>query len=206
MARRHPPDVVRWFRVSGLRDDGRSNLISLCQRVFNTSLCSDHAARDRVRRVTGGHDLPKALATHLLTHPSQIGKARHRIIRHRASSCPSWARTRTLLIQSPLAQAGISDNLLGVGHFPSIGARIPAVVCPLVPGETTAKLRQWSLGVGRTGLAHPKGRRLICAPEPFTHPSGVGGIKQFDKMSFGGGDTGFLERAGLSPNRLRRAH
>jgi hypothetical protein len=52
--------------------------------------------------------------------------------------CPSWARTRTLLIQSPLAQADISDNLLGFGHFPSIGARIPAVVCPLVPGETTS--------------------------------------------------------------------
>ena len=56
-------------------------------------------------------------------------------------SCPSWVRTRTLLIQSPPDQAGISDNLLGIGHFPSIGARFPAVVCPLVPGETTAKLR-----------------------------------------------------------------
>src|SRR6266536_2562750 len=60
----------------------------------------------------------------------------------RPSSCPSWARTRTLLIQSPLAQADISDNLLGFGHFPSIGARFPAVVCPVLPGETTAKLRQ----------------------------------------------------------------
>jgi hypothetical protein len=59
-----------------------------------------------------------------------------------AGHCPSWARTRTLLIQSPLAQANISDNLLGFGHLPSIGARIPAVVCPLVPGETTAKLRR----------------------------------------------------------------
>jgi hypothetical protein len=35
-----------------------------------------------------------------LTHPPQIGEARYQIIRHRASSCPSWARTRTLLIQS----------------------------------------------------------------------------------------------------------
>jgi hypothetical protein len=57
-------------------------------------------------------------------------------------SCPSWARTRTLLIQSPPPGATFPDNLLGIGHFPSIGARFPAVVCPLVPGETTAKLRQ----------------------------------------------------------------
>jgi hypothetical protein len=56
--------------------------------------------------------------------------------------CPSWGRTRTLLIQSPPAWAGISDNLLGYGRFPSIGARFPAVVCPLMPGETTAKLRR----------------------------------------------------------------
>jgi hypothetical protein len=58
--------------------------------------------------------------------------------------CPSWARTRTLLIQSPPAGATFPDNLLGIGHFPSIGARFPAVVCPLVPGETTARLRQCS--------------------------------------------------------------
>ena len=71
-------------------------------------------------------------------------KARHQLGGIGPSSCPSWARTRTLLIQSPPAWAGYSDNLLGFGHFPSIGARFPAVVCPLVPGETTAKLRRWS--------------------------------------------------------------
>jgi hypothetical protein len=66
------------------------------------------------------------------------------------ASCPSWARaagdllgsTRTFLIQSPVAQAHISDNLLGIGHFPSIGARFPAVVCPAHArrnyGKTTA--------------------------------------------------------------------
>jgi hypothetical protein len=42
--------------------------------------------------------------------------------RYRGSHCPSWARTRTLLIQSPLAQADISDNLLGFDHLLSIGA------------------------------------------------------------------------------------
>ncbi len=38
--------------------------------------------------------------SHSYTHLPQIAKARHRIIRYRAFSCPSWARTRTLLIQS----------------------------------------------------------------------------------------------------------
>ena len=33
------------------------------------------------------------------------------------------------------------DNLLGYGHFLSTGACLPAVACPLVPGETTAKLQ-----------------------------------------------------------------
>lgn len=55
---------------------------------------------------------------------------------------PLLGSNQDLLIQSPVAQAGISDNLLGNGHFQSIGARIPAVVCPLMPEETRAKLRQ----------------------------------------------------------------
>ena len=63
--------------------------------------------------------------------------------------CPSWGRTRTLLIQSPLAQADISDNLLGIGHFPSIGVRFPAVVCPVLPGETTAELRRGNYSSAR---------------------------------------------------------
>ena len=84
----------------------------------------------------------------------------------RLPSCPSWARTRTLLIQSPSAQADISDNLLGFGHFPSSGARITAVVCPLMPGETTAKLRRCSRRLGRSKFARPEGRRQI-SPEPF---------------------------------------
>ena len=67
-------------------------------------------------------------------------------------SCPSWARTRTLLIQSPPAWAGYSDNLLGNGHFPSIGARFPAVVCPVLPAETTAKLRRSRGWVSRLGF------------------------------------------------------
>jgi hypothetical protein len=69
-------------------------------------------------------------------------------IRCRAFSCPSWARTKTLLIQSRYCGAAVPVKLPGNGHLLSIGARIPAVVCPLVPGETTAKLRQCSRRVG----------------------------------------------------------
>ena len=63
------------------------------------------------------------------------------------------APTVTLLIQSPPAGATFPDNLLGFGHFLSIGARFAAVVCPLVPGETAAKLWQCSLGVRQAARA-----------------------------------------------------
>src|SRR5215207_7224339 len=69
--------------------------------------------------------------------------------RSHGGHCPSWARTRTLLIQSPPAGATFPDNLLGFGHFSSIGARIPAVVCPLISGETTAKLRRGNYSSAR---------------------------------------------------------
>ena len=71
-------------------------------------------------------------------------KAPHHESSAEPSRCPSWARTRTLLIQSPPAGATFPDNLLGIGHFPSVGARFPAVVCPVLPGETTAVLVRWS--------------------------------------------------------------
>ena len=41
--------------------------------------------------------------------------------------------------------ADLSDKLLGFGHFLSIGLRIPAVVCPVLPGETMAKPRRSQL-------------------------------------------------------------
>jgi hypothetical protein len=80
--------------------------------------------------------------------------------RHRAFELSSWARAegrqpKKMPRVSPWALsllgsnqdspdpessclAGIFDNLLGIGHFPSIGARFPAIVCPLMP----EKLRQ----------------------------------------------------------------
>jgi len=42
-------------------------------------------------------------------------------------------------------RAGISDNLHGVGHLTSIGARFETRICPLLPGETAAKLLQSQL-------------------------------------------------------------
>jgi hypothetical protein len=86
--------------------------------------------------------------------------------------CPSWARTRTLLIQSPLAQADISDTLLGFGHFPSIGARIPAVVCPLGPGETTAKLRRIARRTEPNGAGRPD-----RPPSDWRRQSECGGVR-----------------------------
>jgi hypothetical protein len=37
-------------------------------------------------------------------------------------------------------RAGVSVNLHGVGHLTSIGARFETRKCPLLPGETAAKL------------------------------------------------------------------
>jgi len=54
--------------------------------------------------------------------PPQIDEARHDVLSHRASSCPSWARTRTLLIQSGGPRALKMDNLTGNGVPTSIGA------------------------------------------------------------------------------------
>src|SRR5207245_758277 len=52
----------------------------------------------------------------------QKPKARHDSSSHRASSCPSWARTRTVLIQSLRPRAPKTDNLTGNGVPTSIGA------------------------------------------------------------------------------------
>jgi hypothetical protein len=62
------------------------------------------------KSVTSGMGGPPA-GSRLLTHLPQIGKARHRVIRYRAFSCPSWARTRTLLIQSRQHNPPNSSNL-----------------------------------------------------------------------------------------------
>src|SRR2546427_9270050 len=46
---------------------------------------------------------------------SKTGEARHALSSHRAASCPSWDRTRTLLIQSAGPRATTTDKLTGRG-------------------------------------------------------------------------------------------
>jgi hypothetical protein len=58
------------------------------------------------------------------TQASCIDEARERTTtRPRASSCPSWARTRTLLIQSRYRRASGSGQVARKRSPPSIGAR-----------------------------------------------------------------------------------
>src|SRR5712692_1211745 len=70
---------------------------------------------------------------------SKTGEARHESSSHRASSCPSWARTRTLLIQSGAVRVCLEDTMSVSGCPPSIGARRLGGQCPDWPGETLVK-------------------------------------------------------------------
>jgi len=70
---------------------------------------------------------------------------------------------RALPIQRDRPGACDSDNLLGNGHLPSIGARFQRGICPVLPSDTAAKLRQLAYSGDRssddgTGLP-PKLRR-----------------------------------------------
>jgi len=56
------------------------------------------------------------------TRESKMVEARHDSMSHRASSCPSWDRTRTLPIQSAGSRATKTDKLTGNGVPTSIGA------------------------------------------------------------------------------------
>ena len=67
---------------------------------------------------------------------------KHRETRAITVSCPSWARTRTLLIQSAGPRAPKTDKLTGSGVPTSIGALSVWHLCPLRSGETLAKRLQ----------------------------------------------------------------
>src|SRR6266568_2249711 len=54
-------------------------------------------------------------------------------------SCPSWDRTRTLLIQSRAVRVCLEDTMSVSGCPPSIGARRLGGQCPDRPGETLVK-------------------------------------------------------------------
>src|SRR3989449_11415224 len=60
---------------------------------------------------------------------SKTGEARHALSAHRASSCPSWDRTRTLLIQS---QACCQLHQ---------GAPYPKTIPSARPGERGSKIK-----------------------------------------------------------------
>jgi hypothetical protein len=117
----------------------------------------------RSRAVAGVHIATASTSENAETRPKPSSD--------RVSSCPSWARTRTLLIQSPPAWAEYSDNLLESATLPSIGARFPAVVCPVLPGETTGKLRR-----GRPSVVPHFAPNTICVGPHGSdlHPTDAG--------------------------------
>jgi hypothetical protein len=55
------------------------------------------------------------------------------------SSCSSWARTRTLLIQSQVLEEAITDKRSGSEGLMGIGARESTVKYPEMSGETIAE-------------------------------------------------------------------
>src|SRR5205823_14497272 len=69
----------------------------------------------------------------------KTAEARRHSSRYRASSCPSWARTRTLLIQSRAQRVCLEDTMSVSGCPPSIGARRLGGQCPDWAGETLVK-------------------------------------------------------------------
>src|SRR5438445_11609865 len=77
---------------------------------------------------------------------SQLGtaaeEARWDRTSHRALHCPSWDRTRTLLIQSRAERVRLEDTMSVSGCPPSIGARRLGGQCPDWSGETLVKCLQ----------------------------------------------------------------
>ena len=66
------------------------------------------------------------------------GGGRSRVVR---GSCPSWARTRTLLIQSQAGNALNSGNLQSNRKFASSAAGVNLIVCRVLPGFTHTETR-----------------------------------------------------------------
>jgi hypothetical protein len=114
-------------------------------------------------------------------------------IRCGAFSCPSWARTRTLLIQSPVAQADISDNFVGKRPLPEHRCPPPGRSLPARArrnyGKTTAPSAVATIPVlprypwrapaspqalWRTGIS--------CLPRALTAPHSSEGRKEPEKV------------------------
>src|SRR2546425_12685412 len=73
---------------------------------------------------------------------SKTGEARRDRTSHRAASCPSWDRTRTLLIQSSPVEACLEGTMSASGDLPGIGAPTVKGKCPDRSGETLVKCLQ----------------------------------------------------------------
>src|SRR5712692_273237 len=98
------------------------------------------ATRTRIRRIAAASSATLCMQVRL--ESPRTHEARHEIVSHRASSCPSWARTRTLLIQSSRVGACLEDTMSASGDLPSIGALTVGAKCPDQSGETLAKCLQ----------------------------------------------------------------
>jgi hypothetical protein len=68
-------------------------------------------------------------------------------------NCPSWDRTRTLLIQSRADRVCLEDTMSVSGCPPSIGARKAWRQLPLMPAETLVeRLQEFCLDVLPNGV------------------------------------------------------
>src|SRR6266446_7059992 len=95
----------------------------------------DFAVEPNERLVLGGHDL-RYVRYDIIARGNENGRVREP---RGPRSCPSWDRTRTLLIQSRAVRVCLEDTMSVSGCPPSIGARKARGQCPDWPGETLAK-------------------------------------------------------------------
>jgi hypothetical protein len=98
---RQPNKPVRWrARAAGARGGGEgvSNRSRRCSSPRRRVCCCSPQRRPRHSQSYGGTRLTDDAP--LVAHCSKTTKAGRTVSAVRSSNCPSWARTRTLLIQS----------------------------------------------------------------------------------------------------------
>jgi hypothetical protein len=119
-------------------------------RVYNRHATSRHAThcrqankKGRRRTPSGPSKLPPlgSLAEAKRRRDSRRGDRRGCRLNRRAApeDCPSWDRTRTLLIQSRAQRVCLEDTMSVSGCPPSIGARGLGGQYPVRSGETLSK-------------------------------------------------------------------
>src|SRR5713101_4229192 len=81
-------------------------------------------------------------------------EARHDSSSHRAASCPSWDRTRTLLIQSESPKSRSSDNALLLREFasfvvgPNVDRNDDTEGLRILGQESSERMRQYGVSMG----------------------------------------------------------